>query len=293
MPTTKQRRQTARRRLERQLLRRAEAARKQRVRYLAIGAMLSVLLVVGAVWLIVAKVGGTDQAAPRPTAQPSASTKPTAAPIATRTFSKAKRAPRQTLGPCRYAETAQSLRSPYTRDVGLPPDPARTPTTGTEKLALATTQGAVVITLDRAKAPCAVQSLGYLASKRFYDGSPCHRMSTSASLSMLQCGDPSGTGQGGPTYNLRQEVAKTARYAKGVVAMANTGQPNSTGSQFFLIFADSQLSPDYSIVGTVTTGMDVLEKIRAAGDDGSFDPSPGGGKPILGVTIGTARVTAA
>jgi cyclophilin family peptidyl-prolyl cis-trans isomerase len=289
VPTTKQRRQTARRRLERQLIRRAEAARKRRIRYQAIGAVVSVFLVVGAVWLIAAKVGGTGKATPQPTA----STKPTAAPIATRTFSKAKRAAKRTLGPCRYAETAQSLGSPYTRDVGLPPDPARTPRTGTEKLTLATTQGAVVITLDRAKAPCAVQSLGYLASKRFYDGSPCHRMSTSASLSMLQCGDPSGTGQGGPTYNLRQEVAKTARYAKGVVAMANTGQPNSTGSQLFLIFADSQLSPSYSIVGTVTAGMDVLEKIGAAGDDGSFDPSPGGGKPVLGVTIATARVTAA
>ena len=201
MPTTKQRRQTARRRLERQLARRAEQARRRRIRTQVLGAVLGVLAVGGGTWLVAAKVNNTPA---KPAAQPSASATPTssapkAAPIPTATFAKNKRAAAKTSGPCKYTETGQTVASPYTKDVGLPPDPASTPRTA-GSLALTTSQGAITITLDPAKAPCTVQSFRYLAGKKFFDDTHCYRLTTSPSLAVLQCGDPSGTGQGGPTY---------------------------------------------------------------------------------------------
>jgi len=288
VPTTKQRRQTARRRLERQLARRAEQARRRRIRTQIIGAVLGVLAVGGGTWLVAAKVHNSPA---NPAAQPSASATPTsstpaAAPIPTATFAKNKRAAAKTSGPCRYAETGQTVASPYTKDVGLPPDPASTPKAA-GSLALTTNQGAVTVRLDPARAPCTVQSFDYLAGKKFFDGTYCHRLTTSPTLAVLQCGDPSGTGQGGPTYQIKDEGLKGATYKRGTVAMANSG-PNTNGSQFFLVYRDSQLPPNYSPIGTITAGLDVLDKIAKAGTDNSG--GTGDGKPVLGVTIQTARI---
>ena len=289
MPTTKQRRQTARRRLERQLARRAQHAKRRRFRIQILGAVLGLLAVVGGVWLVAAKMHNTPA---KPAAQPSASASPTAstpkaAPIPTATFAKNKRAAAKTSGPCKYAETSQSVASPYTKDVGLPPDPASTPkAAGT--FALATSQGAITIKLDPAKAPCTVQSFDYLAGKKFFDGTYCHRLVTSPTLGVLQCGDPSGTGQGGPTYQIKDEGLKGTTYKRGTVAMANAG-PNTNGSQFFLVYRDSQLPPNYTPLGTITAGLEVLDKIAAGGTDNSN--GSGDGKPVLGVTIQTARVS--
>jgi len=291
VPTTKQRRQNARRRLERQLERRAQIARRRRVRTQIVGAIVGVLLVVGAVWLVAAKTGNKPAANPNASASatpsPSASG-PTAAPVPTATFAKNKRAAAKTSGPCKYAETTQTLGSQYTKDVGLPPDPAATPKTGGPTFALTTSQGAITVKLDPAKAPCTVQSLGYLAGKKFFDGTYCHRLTTSDSLAVLQCGDPSGTGQGGPTYQIKHEGLKGATYKRGTVAMANGG-PNTNGSQFFLVYKDSQLPASYTPIGTISAGLDVLDKVGAAGTDNSN--SAGDGKPVLGVMIQTAKIT--
>jgi peptidyl-prolyl cis-trans isomerase B (cyclophilin B) len=289
VPTTKQRRQTARRRLERQLARRAEQAKRRRIRMQVLGAVLGVLAVGGGTWLVAAKVHNTPAkpaAQPSATATPSSST-PKAAPIPTATFAKNKRAAAKTSGPCRYAETSQTVASPYTKDVGLPPDPASTPASA-GSLALATSQGAIAIKLDPAKAPCTVQSFRYLAGKKFFDGTYCHRLTTSPSLAVLQCGDPSGTGQGGPTYQIKDEGLKGATYKRGTVAMANSG-PNTNGSQFFLVYHDSQLPPSYTPIGTITAGLDVLDKVAKAGTDNSN--GAGDGKPVLGVTLQTAKTT--
>jgi peptidyl-prolyl cis-trans isomerase B (cyclophilin B) len=291
VPTTKQRRQTARRRLERQLARRAEQARRRRIRTQVLGAVLGVLAVGGGTWLVAAKVHNTPA---KPAAQPSASASatptssaPKAAPIPTATFAKNKRAAVKTSGACRYAETSQTVASPYTKDVGLPPDPASTPRTA-GSLVLTTSQGALTITLDPAKAPCTVQSFSYLAGKKFFDDTYCHRLTTSQTLAVLQCGDPSGTGQGGPTYQIKDEGLKGATYKRGTVAMANSG-PNTNGSQFFLVYRDSQLPPSYTPIGTLTAGLDVLDKVAKTGTDNSN--GTGDGKPVLGVTIQTARMT--
>jgi peptidyl-prolyl cis-trans isomerase B (cyclophilin B) len=290
VPTTKQRRLSARRRLDRQLARRAQMARRRRVRYQLIAAGCAVVVVLGAVWLIASRVHQAPPgAAVGPTGEATPSAGPTAAPIPTATFAKARRAAAKSAGPCRYAETAQTVSSPYTRDVGLPPDPARTPKTGSVPFTLTTNQGTITIALDRAKAPCTVQSFVYLASKKFLDGTHCHRLTTSQTLKVLQCGDPSGTGQGGPTYQVRDEGLAGATYKRGTVAMANAG-PNTNGSQFFLVFGDSQLAPKYTPIGTVSSGLPVLDKIGKAGSDSSNGPDDG--RPVLGVTITTARVGA-
>jgi peptidyl-prolyl cis-trans isomerase B (cyclophilin B) len=285
VPTSKQRRENARRRLERQIQRRQEAASRRRRRNVVLAAALSVLVVVGGVWLLLVKVGGNDNAA----AAPSASATPTATPSAAATPAHP---PRTSSGPCKYTETTQTLTNPNAKDVGLPDDPKPTPAKGTVPVTVKTNQGTMVFTLDRAKAPCAVQSFLFLAGKKFFDNTPCPRVSSKAKdgLGILQCGDPTGTGQGGPTYQFKEENLKTADYSVGVLAMANGGA-GTTGSQFFIIHEDAKgLGKNYSVIGKVTTGLDIVQKVAKAGNDGSNQA--GGGKPKLPITIESVQLPA-
>ncbi|HEX2074549.1 MAG TPA: peptidylprolyl isomerase [Geodermatophilus sp.] len=277
MPTNKQRRQAAQRRLQRQLERRAELARKRRRTLLIVVTALAVLLVLGGVWLITGG-GGDDEttAAADPTATPTTgAAAPSTNPDGTVT--------------CTY--TPDTSGNPNLTDVGTPPAPESTQAQGTTTLLMRTGQGEIPLTLDRAKAPCAAASFTYLAQQGFFDGSPCHRMVNGEAFGVLQCGDPSGTGQGGPTYKFAEEVTPETTYPRGTIAMANSGTPGSTGSQFFLVFTDSQLPPNYTVVGTVDqAGLAVLDGIAAAGNDGSMEPSPGGGAPNVPVTIESMTV---
>jgi cyclophilin family peptidyl-prolyl cis-trans isomerase len=267
VPTDKQRRQAAQRHLQKQLERRAEATARRR-RTLAIGATaVSVLVVLGAVLLLTGVLGGDDT-----DANASAGT-----PRADGTAS------------CTY--TPDESGNPNLTDVGTPPNPEATPATGTSTLLMSTGQGDITLTLDRELAPCAAASFSYLAAEKFFDGSLCHRMVNGESFGVLQCGDPSGTGQGGPTYKYAEEVSAETAYPRGTIAMAKSGAPSTTGSQFFLVFADAQLSPDYTVVGTIDeAGLAVLDQIAAAGNDGSMEPSPGGGKPNVPVVIESMTV---
>ncbi len=297
MPSNRQRREAAERHLRRQLQRRQEAAAKRRRRAAIGGSVAAVVVVVVVVLLLTTGVfGGSSKkaavAVPSSKATATGTAKPTAtpSPFATRTFAKAARAVRRTSGPCGYAETAQSLKSPYTKDVGLPPDPKPTPDSGTVAVSLSTTDGPMTLSLDRAKAPCAVQSFLYLVKKGLYDGSTCPRVTTTG-IYVLQCGDPSNSQQGGPTYDFKQETTKTTDYSPGVVAMANTGRPNSTGSQFFIIYKNSNsgLQKSYSVVGTVSKGLATVAKVAKAGAAGG--QAAGDGKPVLGMTITTATTS--
>jgi cyclophilin family peptidyl-prolyl cis-trans isomerase len=273
VPTNKQRRQAAQRHLQRQLERRAELARKRRRNLGILATVLAVVIVGGAALLITGVLRGDDKS--------SASAQGTAA-----SSSAAGKTNADGTVSCTYAPDKSGNTN--LKDVGTPPNPQATPTQGTSTLLMSTNQGDLTLTLDRAKAPCAAASFTYLASQKFFDGSPCHREVNQPSFGVLQCGDPTGTGQGGPTYKFAQEIPEGTTYPRGTIAMANSGQPESTGSQFFLCFTDTQLSPDYTPVGTVDqAGLAVLDKIAAAGNDGSFDPSPGGGAPKLPVTITT------
>ena len=169
------------------------------------------------------------------------------------------------------------------KDVGVPP--AVEPATGTSTASIALTGGTVQIALDRQTAPCTVGSFAFLSEAGYYDDTPCHRLTSSPTLSVLQCGDPSGTGSGGPGYSYADETNPDMVYPAGTVAMANAG-PNTNGSQFFLVYADSALPPSYTVFGSITEGLDVLTGIAAKGTtSGGKD-----GAPAEPVTISTITI---
>jgi len=180
----------------------------------------------------------------------------------------------------------------YPSDGQPPARPAQPPAgnnisaRGTVPVTLGTSAGQIDLTLDRDLAPCTVNSFAGLARQGYFDNTPCHRLTTSPGLQVLQCGDPTGTGSGGPGYKFNDETYPTLTYGRGYLAMANAG-PNTNGSQFFMIYGDaSALSPDYTVFGYIApASLQVLDTIAKAGDDGSLDPSPGGGKPTMKVTI--------
>jgi len=174
---------------------------------------------------------------------------------------------------------------------------------GVKTMTIQLGQGTVTAKLDPSKAPCTVESFTYLASKKFFDNTTCHRLTDA----ILQCGDPSGSGSGGPAYRFPNEnvppgeidpsaaanptaqPTATATYPAGTLAMAHSANPDSNGSQFFLVFKDVKYPADYTIFGTITGGLDVLTKIGAAGNDGSNQA--GGGKPNQEVKISALTVT--
>jgi peptidyl-prolyl cis-trans isomerase B (cyclophilin B) len=140
-----------------------------------------------------------------------------------------------------------------------------------------TTQGVITVKMLTAAAPCTTFSFRFLASRGYYDRTHCHRLTTQE-IYVLQCGDPTGTGSGGPGYAFNDENLAGATYPAGTVAMANAG-PNTNGSQFFFTWKDTTLAPAYTPFGTVIDGMKVLQKIAAAGDD--QQNGPGDGYPNL------------
>jgi peptidyl-prolyl cis-trans isomerase B (cyclophilin B) len=168
---------------------------------------------------------------------------------------------------------------PPARNVGKPLSGASTVAAYTATLN--TSQGTVTLKLNAAKAPCTVNSFVFLAGKKYFDGTTCHRLTT-AGIFVLQCGDPTATGSGGPGYQFADENLKGAAYPAGTVAMANAG-PGTNGSQFFLVYKDTTLGPHYTPFGTIGSGLDVIAKIAAAGSDESN--GPGDGKPKLPANI--------
>lgn len=151
-----------------------------------------------------------------------------------------------------------------------------------KSMTLKTNCGDVVIALDT-KAPFTVTQITALAKAGYYNKSLCHREAVSG-FEMLQCGDPTAQGNGGPGFTYPDEnlpIGKSLAYPAGTVAMANAG-PNTNGSQFFLVFGDSPaLGPSYSIWGKITKGLDVLKYIASKGVN---DPS-GIGAPKIKVAI--------
>ncbi|MGH8888397.1 MAG: peptidylprolyl isomerase [Acidothermaceae bacterium] len=181
---------------------------------------------------------------------------------------------------CQYTPSGTAAK-----DVGTPPAKGVAPST--YKAALTSSQGTVVINLDGAKAPCTVNSFIYLAAKGYFNATSCHRLTTSG-IFVLQCGDPTATGSGGPGYQFADENLSGATYPAGTVAMANAGQ-GTNGSQFFLVYNDTTLPPSYTPFGTITSGLDVLKAIAAKGTDDSN--GQGDGHPNVKVTIDSVIVT--
>jgi len=214
--------------------------------------------------------------------------------------------------PCSFTATPTDP-APSGKSVGVPPKSA--PKSGIATVALATTAGTITLSLDRTAAPCTVTSFVYLAQHGFFDNTPCHRLTAydDPPLKVLQCGDPTGTGTGGPGYTIPDEnptnlaaapasasaAAGTGEviYPRGTLAMANTGEAHTGGSQFFIVYGDSYLPPSYAVFGTVpSAGQAVLDTIAAAGITPGNDPSTGqatprDGAPTLKVTISKATAT--
>jgi peptidyl-prolyl cis-trans isomerase B (cyclophilin B) len=265
-------RKLARARYDRQVARRAAAARRRRQVQAAIGASLALaLIVVGAVWVFGGFQGEDEPAA----------------------------APDTCVWTAQNASANDKLK-----DVGTPPT-RDLPTTGTADMMVSTNQGVINVALDVAKAPCAAASFTYLANQGFYGNTECHQLfAGDAGVYALRCGDPSGSGTGGPTYTFYDEnvpdppapdpsasasaAPEKPLYPKGTVAIA-TDTPGLNGSQFYVFYQDSRPEVSTSIVGTVTSGLDVVEKIAQAGtvDNGSGSKT----KPKLGVKIQNLTVT--
>ncbi len=151
-------------------------------------------------------------------------------------------------------------------------------------------KGTVTIAMDASKTPATVNSFAFLASQHWFDNTPCHRLVTKG-IYVLQCGDPTGSGQGGPGYTLPDENLQGATYTAGTVAMANTGQPHTGGSQFFIVYADSPLPPAYTVFGHIVSGLDVVKSIAAAGEVDANPQAPGDGAPTHPVVISSLTVT--
>ena len=195
---------------------------------------------------------------------------------------------------CQYPATTEPASKPAT-----PPRTGRVPTDPAVVSASVTTgQGNIGLRLDNGKSPCTVNSFASLAQQGYFDNTMCHRLTTSPDLGVLQCGDPTGEGTGGPGYRFPNEyptnqyrlndpaLQQAVIYPRGTLAMANAG-PGTNGSQFFLIYRDSVLPPTYTVFGTIdATGLATLDKIAAAGVKGGSDD----GKPATDATIISARL---
>jgi peptidyl-prolyl cis-trans isomerase B (cyclophilin B) len=203
--------------------------------------------------------------------------------------------PPATLGTnCQYPTTTEPASKPaqLPRNGRVPTDPQFV------SASITTNDGNIGLELDNAKTPCTVNNFASLAQQGFFDNTPCHRLTTKPELGALQCGDPSGTGTGGPGYRFPNEyptnqyrlsdpaMQTPVLYPRGTLAMANSG-PGTNGSQFFLVYEDSMLPPTYTVFGTIDAkGLATLDKIAAFGvADGSED-----GKPAKDVTIKSVRL---
>ncbi|MFG2355267.1 peptidylprolyl isomerase [Streptomyces sp. NPDC048521] len=267
------RRQLAREKFLRQQQRRTQARRKARLRNSVIASVLGVV-VIGSVALYttgVLKDGDKQENA-------AAEVTPSATPTS--------KAP----DPCEKPAAGSVKKLSWKKEPAMTID-----TSAKYTMKLATTCGDIDIALNASAAPHTVNSFDFLAGKGYFDHTKCHRL-TAEGIFVLQCGDPQGTGMGGPGYtipdeNLKDKSLKGNTYPAGTVAMANTGQKHTGGSQFFLVYKDSPLPPSYTPFGTVSeAGMKVLKKIAAAGAQPA-DPSTGNTAPNATVVIDKATVS--
>jgi peptidyl-prolyl cis-trans isomerase B (cyclophilin B) len=278
----KRERQLARERYERRQAKRQETAMRRRKMQQVVAVVVAVLLVVGGgIWVALAgdddsSVVATDEKADVAPSSPAATTPAESASPSTSESAAA--------GPCSFTQTGEPAK-----DVGGLPAYDEKTATAPATATVTTDQGEVVIELLTAQAPCTTTSFRHLADADYFDGTSCHRLTTE-NIFVLQCGDPTGTGTGGPGYQFGEEnlpAEAAANYPAGSVAMANAG-PGTNGSQFFLVYEDTTLPPNYTIFGTITEGLDVIKQVAAGGSDDSN--GTGDGKPNTPVSIESVQI---
>jgi peptidyl-prolyl cis-trans isomerase B (cyclophilin B) len=264
-------RQLERARAERRLARAAhQTRRKRQVQAAVAGSIALVVIVLGTTWLL----GGFDS-------------KPETVASGTCSW---------------YLKDAATDTN--IRDVGHPPTTGEQ-RSGTAVMTISTSLGDIQANIDTSRAPCTAASFKFLGEKNFFDGTSCHRLDTTQKV--LACGDPLSTGAGGPSYTFNDEDvpgidaslppattspnpsasagASPRYYRKGQIVMVNTGA-NTNGSQFYIVYDDANtLSAAYSIVGTITKGLDIVEKVAKDGAVDDSGKASDQGKPKTGLTI--------
>jgi peptidyl-prolyl cis-trans isomerase B (cyclophilin B) len=269
-------RKLARERYLRRAVRRAEQARRTR-KWTAVGLICCVVVALAVGGYFTFRGSGQPASADsKAAATPSAAT-PSAAPSATPTPAVAEPATH-----CTY-----TAHPPAARKVGTPP--AKPDFKASYQATIHTNRGNVVIGLLNSKATCTVNSFVYLAQKNYFNLTTCPRLSTTGGLFMLQCGDPTGTGSGGPGYEFASENLTGASYPAGTLAMANTGAPDSNGSQFFIVYKNSSLPPSYTPFGTIVKGLNIIQNVGSRGYGPPLNPA-GGGKPKESVVIESVTI---
>jgi peptidyl-prolyl cis-trans isomerase B (cyclophilin B) len=290
VPTNKERRAEAKLKLEHRLA--AEARQGRRRRTLTIvGWLVAGVVAITAVAVSVALAGGDDKHRATHAAR---SSSPASGPLAGVPALPSFTPSVDVGADCEYPLAPQ----PASRPVDPPQsgkvstDPAQT------NVSILTDQGPIGLLLANNQSPCAVNSFISLAKQKFFDNTHCHRLATSPTLGLLQCGDPSGDGTGGPGYQFANEYPtdqyqpddpkahQPVVYPRGTVAMANTGQ-GTNGSQFMLVYKNSRLPPEYTVFGKIdAVGLETLSTIAKAGVTGGGQDGP----PVADVLIQSTRL---
>jgi peptidyl-prolyl cis-trans isomerase B (cyclophilin B) len=263
----------------------AKQARNRRIRRIALitAAAVATVAVIGGGFLLLTRGNDSDS-----TASPAATPSPAATSSATPSASAGAATP--AAGGC----PAVTVKPPAKPKQFSAVPPASDAGGKNWKLSLNTTCGAVTVELDGKKAPQAVSAMLKLARSGYFDNTPCHRLTT-AGIYVLQCGDPTGTGSGGPgfQYGPVENAPKDNVYKAATVAMARQGDNGkSMGSQFFLVYKNSTIPSDsaggYTVLGDITKGLDVVNKVAAGGVTGGS----GDGAPARAVSITSTSVSA-
>jgi peptidyl-prolyl cis-trans isomerase B (cyclophilin B) len=265
---SKRERDLHRQKLARQQREAAEAAERRRRRLMIGGPILAVLLVVGGVAAAAIVNSNSDDSstsasAPDPAANGALDANPTPPPAAS--------------GSVELDCSKVNDKKPEKQQYDAVDNELREGSTYFETMT--TNCGEITFDLFAESAPETTKAITFLSDRGFYDNTVCHRLTTEG-IFVLQCGDPDGNGTGGPGFTIPDENLPEAEqggqaiYERGTVAMANSG-PGTSGSQFFLVYEDSPLPPNYTVFGQITSGLDILDAIAAEGTaNGAADGAP-------------------
>ena len=247
----------------------AKQQQRKRTRKLATRAAIFIAVVVG-VALIISVSGGSDSTSTSDTTVDTAAT----APVEGRAITGET--------PCPAVDGSEARASTFENAPSNCLDASKTYTA-----VVTTNKGEFAIVLDQTKAPLAANNFVTLARYKYFDNTQCHRAILDF---VVQCGDPTATGSGGPGYSFADELPEAGEYKLGSIAMANSG-PNTNGSQFFIITGDQgvTLPPSYTLFGQVTSGLDTtVPALNAASNP---DPAANGVPPLETLTIVSVVIT--